>query len=264
MTRFKTTEVSDDQFENGLKFITVKTPNLKGRGDICLYVPDTEEVDLPVVTLLHGVYGSAWIWALKGGAAHTVAKLIKDQRIQPMILVMPSDGLWGDGSAYLPHNSLDFEKWIVEDVRDAVIENLPSASAQSPQFISGLSMGGYGALRLGAKYANQYRGISAHSSITAVDQMSLFVEESLENYRQNDERLEAFEIISSNRDILPPLRFDCGENDLLIEHNRKLHQQLQASNIDHQYEEFEGAHEWTYWQEHLNDTLLFFNNLLKK
>ena len=37
---FRTIELSDSEFESqGLRFLTVKTPNLKGRGDICLYVP---------------------------------------------------------------------------------------------------------------------------------------------------------------------------------------------------------------------------------
>jgi len=69
MSKFRTTEISDPEFEsNHLRFITVKTPNLKGRGDICVFVPPVENLkDIPIVTLLHGVYGSAWIWAHKAG-----------------------------------------------------------------------------------------------------------------------------------------------------------------------------------------------------
>ena len=66
---FRTIELSDSIFESqNLRFLTVKTANLKGRGDICLYVPQVDEnVDnLPIYILLHGVYGSAWIWAMKG------------------------------------------------------------------------------------------------------------------------------------------------------------------------------------------------------
>ena len=62
-----------------------------------------------------------------------------------------------------------------------------------------------------------------------------------------------------NKESLPPVRFDCGKDDLLIEHNRKLHKKLKNANINHIYQEFEGAHEWEYWQEHIKETLLFFN-----
>jgi enterochelin esterase-like enzyme len=41
---------------------------------------------------------------------------------------------------------------------------------------------------------------------------------------------------------------------LLIEHNKKLHQQFLDAEIQHSYHEFEGAHEWEYWEEHLEDT----------
>ena len=70
MSSFRTIELSDEVFEtDGLRFLTVKTPNLLGRGDICLYLPQGIEprTNLPIYILLHGVYGSAWAWALKGG-----------------------------------------------------------------------------------------------------------------------------------------------------------------------------------------------------
>ncbi|MEM8888757.1 MAG: esterase family protein, partial [Bacteroidota bacterium] len=79
MSSFRTIELSDAPFEwEGLRFMTVKSPSLKGRGDICLYVPHLtkEAQNLPIYILLHGVYGSAWIWALKGGALQTAQKLM--------------------------------------------------------------------------------------------------------------------------------------------------------------------------------------------
>ncbi|WP_422359617.1 alpha/beta hydrolase [Reichenbachiella sp.] len=263
MSKFRTTEISDTPFEsNGLRFITVKSTHLKGRGDICVFVPMGEHQHLPIVTLLHGVYGSAWIWAMKAGAHLTAQRMIDNGEIKPMILAMPSDGLWGDGSGYVSHGGVDYEKWIAEDVVDAVMELIPEASKKSTRFISGLSMGGYGALRIGAKYANQYKGISAHSSITDIDQMKLFVEEPLTAYLQKDGKDQSvFQTILAQKSKLPPLRFDCGKHDLLIAYNRNLHNQLNQHQITHTYEEFEGKHEWPYWAEHLKDTLKFFSDI---
>ncbi|MEW4922870.1 alpha/beta hydrolase-fold protein [Algibacter sp. 2305UL17-15] len=265
MTKFRTTEVSDPEFEsNNLRFITVKTNNLKGRGDICVFVPKVDNAkDLPVVILLHGVYGSAWIWAHKAGAHFTANKMIENGDIKPFILAMPSDGLWGDGSAYLPHNGKNFENWIVDDVRHAVLENIDVASKNSTFFISGLSMGGYGALHLGVKYPHIFKAISGHSSITHIDQMPLFVEEPQDSYPDTDlDEVSVFRTILKNKNNLPKIRFDCGKDDLLIEHNRKLHRELTDQNITHVYQEFEGKHEWDYWREHLKDTLLFFDGLI--
>ncbi len=261
MSRFRTTEISNPRLEtDNLRFITVKTPNLKGRGDICVYVPKgAVENNLPVVILLHGVYGSAWVWAMKGGAHRTAERMIEAGEIPACVLAMPSDGLFADGSAYLAHSGCNFERWIIEDVIDAVRLNIPQAKSSAETYIAGLSMGGFGALRLGAAYPKLFKGVSGHSSITRLEEMAQFVEEDLSVYRQNDrEKENVIDLLLKNQDHLPPLRFDCGTEDELISGNRKLHEQLLAASIDHVYEEFPGGHEWPYWEEHLADTLRFF------
>jgi len=260
MKRFRTTELSNSRFESGnLRFITVKTPNLKGRGNICVFVPEGIRTDdLPIVVLLHGVYGSCWCWSMLGGAHHTAGRMIGEDRIPPAILAMPSDGLWGDGSGYLPHDGFSFDRWIVDDVVDAVRLNIPQAKSSTKTYIAGLSMGGFGALRLGARFPESFLGIAAHSSITQLSEMKLFVAEDLGAYRQtNPEEEDVFDLIRKTGDRLPRLRFDCGTDDELIEGNRLLHRQLTEAGIVHRYEEFPGGHAWTYWEEHLEDSLLF-------
>ncbi len=258
---FRTTEISNPEFESdNLRFITVKTPNLKGRGDICVFVPPIENPkDVPLITLLHGVYGSAWVWSRKGGVHVTASKMMENGEIPPMVIAMPSDGLWGDGSGYLNHDGFDFEKWIIEDVPAAVMENIPEVGKISDRFISGLSMGGFGAMRLGIKYPKQFKAISVHSAITDIAQMSLFVEEALPHYLQKDKKQNSvYGMLQWQSGNLPRLRFDCGTEDLLITHNRKLHEQLVKAKIEHVYQEFPGGHEWSYWQEHIKNTLRFF------
>jgi len=261
---FRTTEISDPKFESdNLRFITVKTKNLKGRGDICVFVPPVENAEnLPLVILLHGVYGSAWVWSQKAGVHRTTWEMIQRDEIPPMVIAMPSDGLWGDGSGYLAHNQKDFEKWIVEDVPNSVKENIACVSKRSDLFISGLSMGGFGALRLGTKYGKKFKAISAHSTITNITQMPLFVEESIENYKQEDERENSvLGVLKKYKSTIPKLRFDCGSEDDLITYNRDLHTALNKEKIEHVYEEFPGAHEWSYWEEHVRKSLLFFASI---
>ncbi len=262
MSGFRTIEISNPQYEaNNLRFITVKTPNLKGRGDICVFVPrEVRKNDVvPIVILLHGVYGSAWSWAHQAGVHLKANELIKQGVLPPMIIAMPSDGLWGDGSAYLPHSTYDFEKWITEDVVNAVIESIDGADVTSPLFISGLSMGGFGALHIGAKYGPMFRAMSGHSAITSLPQMRLFVEEKLKNYLQlNSLDEDLAETFKHYRHQLPPMRFDCGKSDILIGYNRELHQKMDNEGIPHTYEEYPGEHEWPYWSDHIITSLKFF------
>lgn len=262
MSSFRTIELSDIEYENdGLRFLTVKTPNLKGRGDICLFVPEgAEDVrDLPIYILLHGVYGSAWVWAMKGGAHRTAKRLMESGEVRPAIIAMPSDGLWGDGSGYLKQKEKDFAQWIVSDVPKAIYENIPNASQKSVLCIAGLSMGGYGALKLGAEFSNKFNAISAHSAITKFSEMGDFVEEPLDSFEVNDSKIDVIDAMRVNSSQIPALRFDCGRTDNLIEGNRLLHTQLLELGVPHEYEEFDGAHEWAYWQKHLVKTLRFFD-----
>ncbi len=265
MSSFRTTEISDPQFDaSGLRFLTIKTPSLQGRGDICLFVPEVaNDQSLPIYILLHGVYGSAWSWALQGGAAQTAKRMIQESRINPAIIAMPSDGLWGDGSAYFAHHQKQFDQWIVRDVPLAIRENISGADANSPLCIGGLSMGGYGALTLGARFSKLFQAISAHSSITTLEHMPLFVEESLAAYSAFTKQNKAIDLLIENRNNLPALRFDCGIDDNLLEANRLLHQQLKDATILHEYQEFSGGHEWPYWQKQVEKTFLFFDRVVK-
>jgi len=157
------------------------------------------------------------------------------------------------------------------EISDAsFVDEVPEAAAEvdarcrdAPRFISGLSMGGYGALRLGLLYPKKFAGISAHSSITNVAQMQGFVEESMTEFELTD--ADPFAVIDCAKlsSRLPHLRFDCGTEDILIEHNRTLHRDLEAAGIPHVYEEFAGGHTWDYWHEHLADTLRFFGACMK-
>lgn len=267
MKTFRTIEISDPRFERDhVRCITVKTSNLRGRGDIVVFVPPGIEnrVGIPVVMLLHGVYGSTWSWPLKSGVHLHTVELIRKGSLPSLVLAMPSDGLWGDGSGYVPHDGYDFEKWIAEDVPAVLQQQIPSVNEESLFFISGLSMGGFGALKIGAKYPKQFRAFTGHSSITHLNQMKLFVEEDSAHYAQSEKIEEdVFKTIVSNRQHLPHFQFDCGRDDPLIEFNRKLHTELQAAGIAHQYAEFDGGHEWSYWEKHIMESLLFFKGYMR-
>ena len=176
------------------------------------------------------------------------------------MIACPSDGLWGDGSGYIKHGTQYFEAWIVKDVIQALTENTKSVSEKSRKFLSGLSMGGFGALRLGAKYPAIFEAFGGHSSITNFSQMSQFVEEPLASYNCPAEDAAILATLIQNKEHIGKFRFDCGSDDLLVSYNRELHQKLNERQIEHIYEEHSESHEWGYWQEHLENMLFFLLN----
>lgn len=260
---FASVECSDPRFErDGLRVITVSSGALARRADMCFWAPPigTSPTTLPLVILLHGAGGSAWSWPLNGCAHLTASRLVETGEIAPVALAMPSDGLWGRGSGYVPHADADYERWIVEEVPAAAALLDDRVTDSSPLTIAGLSMGGFGALRLGAKYPDRFRGISAHSPVTTLGRLAETTGDRLDALpgfgRPDGTALHWLEV---NAPRLPPLRFDCGTNDLLLPGNRALHAALDARGIDHQYEEFAGGHDWLYWRLHLADSLRFLD-----
>ncbi|MEX0324990.1 MAG: alpha/beta hydrolase [Puniceicoccaceae bacterium] len=247
-----------------LTFITVKSRHLAGRGDISLFQPKAngDPASWPLVTLLHGVYGSHWAWLFKGKAHETLQRLVDEERIPPMLLATPSDGLVGDGSGYLPLDHGNYASWITEDIPLAVEEVL-QASLTGPKFIGGLSMGGYGALRLGASNPDIYSAFSGHSSVTRLEQLTHIVEEPPAFYSiPKNFQSDVIQTMLTNKADLRPFRFDCGIDDELLEANRTLHKELTDAGIPHTYEEFPGGHEWEYWTDHIGKAFSFFADSL--
>ena len=263
-TPFATVELSDPRFErDGLRLVTVKSAALGRRADLTVYVPPGGTDPMPLVVLLHGVNGSHWSWSQRGGVHLTAARLIETGELPPVAIAMPSDGLWGDGSGYVSHDDADYERWIVDEVPAAAVLADERVTERSLVFLAGQSMGGFGALRLGAKYPTRFAGVSAHSAVTTLARLRESIAEPLAD-------LDAFGTpdgtalhwLEAHRARLPPLRFDCGTGDGLLAGNRALHAALDARGIEHVYEEFPGGHDWPYWKLHVADTLRFFAALV--
>jgi S-formylglutathione hydrolase FrmB len=178
--------------------------------------------------------------------------------IPPMVLLMPSDGLWGDGSGYVPHTDADYEQWIVEEVPTIAYQLANACSPASPRYLAGLSMGGFAALRLGAKYPSLFKAISAHSSATHINQLASLIEETTDGWSSQAFDQDVFAALEGAKGSLPRIRFDCGMRDQLLAANRVLHQKMESAGIAHTYEELPGAHDWDYWKSNLYRSLMFF------
>lgn len=264
MSRYRNARISEP-VANGVRLATLYSPALKRRADLTLYVPESHEGErLPLLVLMHGVYGSHWNWWVMGKAPEIAREMTEAGEIRPFAIAMPSDGLWKDGSGYVPHQEFDAEAWIAEDVPGFVGEFVPQIET-GRFYLAGLSMGGFGALRVGMKYAAKVKGVSAHSSVTSVDDLARFVCEPLDEYRASGaENVTILHWARTNRAILPPVRFDCGREDSLLKENRALHAALTEDGIPHSYEEYDGGHTWDYWQAHVRETFRFVSEIEAK
>ncbi len=266
---FRTVELSDPALSpEGLRFVTVKSAALGRRADLTVFAPRQAEGrhDLPIVLLLHGVYGSHWAWAFKGGAHRTLQALVDAGDVPPMVLAMPSDGLGGDGSGYVRHAREDAERWIVDEVPAATVQAVSSCSAASPLCIAGLSMGGFAALRLAGRHPQRWVAAASLSGLTDVEQLDPLIDESREGWAGDAHDRQVLAALlpagAGPRHDLPALRLECGLDDALLPAQRRLHEALLAAGIRHDYAEHPGGHDWAFWSARLADTLRFLAGAL--
>jgi len=263
---FRTIERSDPAIDaGGLEFVTVKSRALGRRADVTLFVPPQVLGlrDVPIVILLHGAFGSHWAWTFKGAAHLTAARLISEGALPPVALLMPSDGLAGDGSGFVAGAGGDAERWIIDEMPALAREIVPGCTWNSRLLVAGLSMGGFGALRLAGKYPRSIAAAAAHSTVTKAAQLETRFEEDIADWSAAPADRSVLAALIGAGAALPPIRFDCGRDDALFDANRALHNELVQAGIAHRYAENDGGHDWAYWSRHLADTLRFFGDVLR-
>jgi S-formylglutathione hydrolase FrmB len=255
---FTSVELSDPRFERaGVRHATVYSSALGRRADCTFWSPPgltTSPTHL--IVLLHGVYAGHWAWLECGGAHQVAQELVASGDVGSFGLAMPSDGMSGYGTGYVTTNDGNVERWIIDEVPALAAMALPGIDPDQAFSIIGLSMGGFGALSLGALYGDRLHAVAGMSSITDFSQMEIFVG-SLDRYVIDNGRRSVLGSILAHRDRLPKIRIDCGTDDLLVAQNRQLHEALCEHGIAHSWNEYPGAHEWAYWHAHLGEAIRF-------
>lgn len=240
--------------------ITLHSPALGRRGDISLYAPaGTDPEDpLPLVLLLHGVYGSHWSWHRQGDAPAVLDALCAVGAVRPCLLAMPSDGLFGIGSGYVRNGDEDAEGWIVDDVPDAIRLVHPGAGARGTA-IAGLSMGGTGALRLAARHPDRFVSAAALSPLPSVASIAAFTgrpDDSPAPAGDEHDLVAELTRWSAGREAL---WLGCGTEDELVDEALNLHERLVHAGAPHRFSATAGDHDWHYWRRALRDVLQFFD-----
>lgn len=209
-------------------------------------LPDRGEGPFPVLMQLHGLSDDHLSWIHRSNIVRHVEHL-------PLVVVMPNGGT----SGYLNWRTSErlnrhlFEDLLVEDIPAHVRRHFQVTDG--PWAIGGLSMGGYGAMRLGLKHPDRFCSIWAHSSAFHIDGMVeaeqvADVEDA--NVFRHAERVAALE-------KKPVIAFDCGVDDeRLIDRNRELHAYMERLGLEHHYAEHPGDHEWEYWDDHVREALV--------
>jgi len=235
---------------------------LKRDTSLCILTPRTLPNDgLKVLYLFHGAWGDANTWL----DYSMLADLAKDG---DTMVVMPSvEDSYYQGAAF---------RYVSEELPQAVSSLFRTKGKAA---VMGASLGGYGALRCALTYPDRYCFAASFSS------PCLFLNEALDLGRQDEKQfkqLYGIDIYSDFKRLFPSwerqdksdisalsqqlkgekprIALYCGTIEFFKNDNRKMANVLKQSGFPVTYEEFEGKHDfaffnqalakaWTVWQE---------------
>ncbi len=143
------------------------------------------------------------------------------------------------------------------------------SAAPTDQYIAGLSMGGYGAWKIGMREGN-FAGIASFSG--ALDVYRLASRKTLDNRSYWEDIFGEIEgIVGSAEDVyalteqaqrmgkLPAkLYLSCGTEDRLLQDTRRMRDLLATNAIPCEYREAPGDHNWEFWDAELERMMAYF------
>jgi len=218
---------------------------------------------MKVLFLLHGYSGSSNDWLL----GSTIQELAIKYNIA---IVMPS----GDNSFYLDGKGKGraYCRYVGEELVDYVRDTFSLSKDKEDTYIGGLSMGGFGAIHTGLYYPETFGKIVALSSALIIHNIKNKTEEfedaiadyayyssvfgdldKLESNKNNPEYL-IKELKKENKPI-PAIYMACGTEDFLIQENRAFHKFLEDEDVDVEYIESPGIHDWNFWNSYLEPSI---------
>ena len=234
---------------------------------LTVIVPDNKPGPFPVLYLLNGLSDDHTAWTRRTSLERYLESGWQDSL--PLIVVMPNGerSFYTDAKERLKSN---FETYITQDIIGFVDRTFRTIPTREGRVVAGLSMGGYGAFKLALKHPDKFCAAVSHSGavdfargdFTRTDDWGQEWRPIMGSHPAGGPD-DIFALAESiDRSHLPALRFDCGTEDFLLDHNRALKAHLTALGIPHEYEEHPGGHDWVYWNFHILDTLKFFGTVL--
>ena len=204
----------------------------------------------PVLYLLHGIGGDEKEW-LNGGQPQVILdNLYAENKLMPMIVVMPNGRAMKDDRATGNIMASDkvqafatFEKDLLNDLIPYIEKNYPAIKDSEHRAIAGLSMGGGQSLNFGLGNLDKFAWVGGFSSApnTKIPQ----------------------ELMPKPEDAKAKLKLlwiSCGDKDGLMNFSKRTHEYMKANGVPHIFYVDHGYHDFKVWK----NSLFMYSQLLFK
>lgn len=217
----------------------------------------------PVVYLLHGYSGNYADWVKK-------VKALPEYADQYNIIIVCPDGNFSSWYFDSPaDNTWKYETYVSKELVNWIDDHYSTIKSKTGRAITGLSMGGHGALYLAFRHQDVFGAAGSMSGGVDLRPFPLNwdIAKRIGSYKDNPEQWEKNSVINLThllvKDALA-LIIDCGTGDFFYKVNVNLHEKLLERNIPHDFISRPGAHNWEYWENAVGYQLLFMNKFFTK
>lgn len=296
------------------------SPTLGVRKNVEVYLPPSYEASAakgtryPVTIYLHGKWGNESDWLKRGRLARVMDSLVAEG-MPEMLVVMPDgdDGWWtswelgsdlaecrrtphrGERPAAFCVVNPRYDQYVVNDLLSYVDSTYRTLARPESRGIGGLSMGGYGAFTIAARFPGTFAAAASHDGILSpglLPDSSTFVADGRVSWRvgrttaelqratgprwegmypmfgldpQSWQLRDPASLLAGMKaagNALPKLYADVASGDEVLHHNRVFRDAMRAQGIPLSYVESDGKHAWTYYRERLPHGLHFIASRL--
>ena len=208
--------------------------------------------------LLHGLSDDQTIWERR-----TTIELYAAYK--GIAVVMPNGGRsWYTDCA----NGANYFTFITKELPSICRGFFRGMSAKpEDNFIAGLSMGGYGATKIGLSCPDVFGGFASLSGAVDITDIPFAWDNEWQGIFGFD--VKGYDSLKGTKHDcfaladeyaqkglpFPKAYFWCGTEDFLIAANRRFDKHLNQLGYAHKYEESEGNHSWPYWDKHIRDAI---------
>lgn len=268
--------------------LSAQSPALNGAMTYSLYLPDAYRENparqFPVVYLLHGYGANDREWLELGKVDVALDRLIVEEIIPPVIAVMP----YGAKSWYVDSAALggpgDYETAIMQDLIDHIDRSYRTIAERRGRLIAGLSMGGYGALRMAFFHPDRFSAVASLSGalyetvgIPGVDKPVEQAQEEAEHWYRGaygrpfdaaiyKARSPFSRVAALSRMENPPkVLIMSGDDDYFrfYEGSAALFESLRRAGVPSELRIDDGGHDWELWRRQFPAVMRFLTRDLQ-
>ncbi|HLY92042.1 MAG TPA: alpha/beta hydrolase-fold protein [Candidatus Angelobacter sp.] len=253
----------------------MKSRYVPGRIGFCAMLPPAYDASpgkrFPVLYFLHGLGGDQSFLA-SSGASSVIEDAWEQKRVGEFVIITPQ----GENSFYI--NSRDghvlYEDFFVHEFIPQMERRSRISNSRSGRAIEGVSMGGYGALRLAFKYPQMFVSVGAHMPAlrqqlphgAADTGLTAFLGTAFGSPLNERFWQENTPFVFARTANLQSLKiyFDCGDHDMygFDAGTRQLDRLLSERHVAHEAHIYPGGHNWQFVAEHLDESLEFQSRAL--